>query len=151
GAANAATVHLYATGASAQLTFWAQDIGNICGTGAAGVQGYKFSGGADFEAFVCTANASHITGTGGNTGDTVILHYSAELGSVWGVATALGAAGVSDSNGRAYPTTHLFLTDFTACTAGTATAPGACPTAGAGTYDGTTDTSTDAHLTQQTV
>ncbi len=37
-------------------------------------------------------------------GTTVTFHYSAELGSVWGVANMLGLSGVAG-----YPSTHIFL------------------------------------------
>jgi hypothetical protein len=123
----AATVDVYIAGASAQKNFWYQDLANIADCPVTSLVGAKWAGpattpftkAADMSFVSCTAGASPLNTTI-PTGATVTFHYSAELGSVWGVADMLGQSGVSG-----YPTTHIFLTANQGCTAGAYTASNA--------------------------
>jgi hypothetical protein len=161
GAAAAANVDIYVTGASAQRNFWRADVGTLANCSpvtytwggpassftdpTSGVN-YTF-GTPDFSFTTCTAGASPVAGSGINPGDTVTLHYSAELGSVNGISVALGKAGVAG-----YPTTHTFLSfnaadcNTTTHVCGSASSPkyalytpntgGACPQAGQDAFCG---------------
>ena len=99
GSAQAAT-DVYVSGSSALRTFFVEDLAStICGltptagtvfpfTGLVGWKLNDSSVGANFvpdlSAYQCTAVAGNPSGT--PTGEVVTLHYSAELGSTWGVA-----------------------------------------------------------------
>lgn len=125
--AMAANVDVYIAGASAQKNFWYEDLANIADCPASSLVGAKWNGpatapftkAADMSFVSCTAGSSPLN-SAISPGSTVTFHYSAELGSVWGVATMLGASGVSG-----YPTTHIFLTANGGCTAGAYTASNA--------------------------
>jgi ABC-type phosphate transport system substrate-binding protein len=150
GAASAANLSVYISGASAQRTFWVKDLQNLCGVANTAITQFSANLGQspnpDFLAVTCTATASAIAPVA--NGDTVTLYYSAELGSEWGIAPGLGALGTLIP-GNPYPTTHLFLTggNTTSCTLSGATAgiTGGpkynCPGTSAGTtYSYVTDT-----------
>jgi hypothetical protein len=126
-AANAENVDLYVSGASAQRTFWKADMAtSICGANAQTTYTAAASSGAapDDQAYRCTAG---IATTGIAIGDQVTLHYSAELGSVWGIAPFLNSFG-----GSGYPTARLFVNpDSANCVSGTCTVT---------SYDATTET-----------
>jgi hypothetical protein len=117
--AGAANVDVYISGASAQKNFWYADLVNIanCVGGAGGITGNKFNGAVtapftkapDFSYVQCTAGAAPLN-PAITAGSTVTFHYSAELGSIWGVANALGQV-----VGGAYPKTHLFLQNAGTC------------------------------------
>lgn len=100
GSAQAAVSHVYASGASAQRNVWARDISRLCGTSGSPALIDEYDANInkpdgvtkpDFKAFVCIAVQNNLGGF--PSGNTVILHYSAELGSVWGILPALVAAG----------------------------------------------------------
>jgi hypothetical protein len=124
--AMATNVDVYISGASAQKNFWYQDLQNIadCSTPLVGAKWNgpataPFTKAADMSFVSCTAGATPLN-SNIPTGATVTFHYSAELGSVWGVADMLGQSGVSG-----YPSTHIFLTANQGCTAGAYTASNA--------------------------
>jgi hypothetical protein len=111
GAAVAKNVDIYISGASAQRNFWYDDLPNIAGCAAATLQGATWKGPStapygtpDFSFVQCTSTAGGLAGSGIAVGDVVTFHYSAELGSVWGIANALGVSGVAG-----YPLKHIFL------------------------------------------
>jgi hypothetical protein len=114
-ASAAGNVDVYISGASAQKNFWYADLANIanCST----LTGNKWNGTAtapftkapDFSYVQCTAGSSPLN-SNISPGVTVTFHYSAELGSVWGVANALGQV-----VGGNYPKTHLFLQNAGTC------------------------------------
>jgi hypothetical protein len=120
GAASAAgTVDVYISGASAQKNFWYADLANIAGCATSSIVGAKWGGpatspfpaGPDFSFVQCTAGT---TALGGITSGTVVtFHYSAELGSVWGLANALGNYPTAG-----YPNTHIFLAPAADCVPG---------------------------------
>jgi hypothetical protein len=127
GTAGAANVDVYISGASAQKNFWYQDLANIANCPVTSLVGAKWNGpatapftkAADMSFVQCTAGAAPLN-SNITPGSTVTFHYSAELGSVWGVANMLGMSGVSG-----YPSTHIFLTPNGGCTAGAYTAANA--------------------------
>jgi|GEM_PF-3354368 len=91
-AANAATVDMYATGASAQRSFWKTDLlASFCGASGK-ILTFQITGASanpDNEAYRCTAASTTdavTLPTGVSAGDVITLRYSAELGSVWGIA-----------------------------------------------------------------
>jgi hypothetical protein len=97
-AASATTYDVYASGASAQRTFWQKELGaSYCaGTGSVTVYAYKDPSltvnQPDFNVATCTATATtQSTAVGLVAGDTVNLHYAADLGSVWGIWGAIPA------------------------------------------------------------
>ena len=103
GSASAANVSLYVSGASAQRTFWGLDLaGTVCGTNP--VTTYSITTSTtgvstpDNLAFRCTA-ANAVSGVAVN--DVVTMYYSAELGSIWGIAPFLSGSG--------RPTQRLFV------------------------------------------
>jgi hypothetical protein len=114
----AADVDVYISGASAQKNFWYADLANIAGCASTAISGNKWSGTAtapftkapDFSYVQCAAGSNS---NGIPVGTTVRFHYSAELGSVWGIANALGSALPA---GNPYPKSHLFLTNAGTCT-----------------------------------
>ncbi|HEY2679096.1 MAG TPA: substrate-binding domain-containing protein [Steroidobacteraceae bacterium] len=115
-ASAAGNVDIYISGASAQKNFWYADLANIAGCAASSITGNKWAGPntlpftkpADLSYVQCTSTASAKGGIA--SGVTVTFHYSAELGSVWGVANALGAI-----VGAPYPVTHVFLANAGTC------------------------------------
>jgi ABC-type phosphate transport system substrate-binding protein len=102
GVAPAANTDIYASGASAQRTFWSKDLqGSFCGAGT--LQTFKYFDSSlaasvaqpDYQAFRCTAATSaSVTSlpAGITAGDVLTLHYAAELGSVWGVAGSINTS-----------------------------------------------------------
>ncbi|HVN44298.1 MAG TPA: substrate-binding domain-containing protein [Steroidobacteraceae bacterium] len=141
--ASAARIDVYVTGASAQRNFWNADIQALANCSAA-PNIVKWKGGSvnnfgspDFTETACTSNG------GGElkmtSGDILAIHYSAELGSVMGVATALGHFGQHAPAGGlypgvAYPANHLFLQwNAGDCTGTTETDAGGANTCGNGT------------------
>jgi hypothetical protein len=118
--AGAANTDVYISGASAQKNFWYADLVNIanCVGGAGGVTGNKWAGPAtapftkspDFSYVQCTAGTAPLN-PAITAGSTVTFHYSAELGSIWGVANALGSV-VSATQ---YPANHIFLANAGTC------------------------------------
>jgi hypothetical protein len=137
-AAGAANVDLYVSGASAQRTFWQKDmVTSVCGANAQTT--FTITGAAanpDNQAYRCTAGAATLP-TGIVAGDVVTLHYSAELGSIWGIVPFIPG----------HSTTRLFVDPDavpgdpgTACPAPVGNAS-ACVI---GTYDVKTENSTPA-------
>jgi hypothetical protein len=115
---SAKNVDIYVSGASAQRNFWRADLKNIAN--CATTTTFAWDGNAtapfskpDLSFTTCTAGAAPI-GPGIAAGDTVTLHYTAELGSVSGVTMALGKAGVPG-----YPTQQVFLQNGPGCNATT--------------------------------
>jgi len=97
---SAADVNLFISGASAQRTFWQNDLNaNICKGNA--MTTYKVvteSGPApDNQASRCLAKAAGLPALPANIndGDRVTLYYSAELGSIWGIAPFLAGHNTS--------------------------------------------------------
>jgi hypothetical protein len=89
--AHAATVDVYVSGSSAAKTFFQKDVQNFFGgTTSAPVAIYTYKDPSktlqpDYSVIsVLVANNQGVSGL--NTGDTLNVHYAAELGSVWGVA-----------------------------------------------------------------
>jgi hypothetical protein len=148
----AADVDVYISGASAQKNFWYADIASIAGCANTAISGNKWSGTAtapftkapDFSYVQCVAAANS---NGITVGTTVRFHYSAELGSVWGIANALGSALPA---GNPYPKNHLFLTNAGTCTpvaytvASATYASAGSTSCGGGQYDLYTTGGTDA-------
>jgi len=93
GAASASNVNLFVSGASAQRTFWVKDlVGSVCGTNQITTFKNTGTGAPDNAAYRCTA-ALAVTGV--SIGDVVTLYYSAELGSIWGVAPFIPGHGTT--------------------------------------------------------
>lgn len=130
---------IYVTGASAQRNFWVADLKNICGGSSVPVITYDGkltnSPAPDFKAYRCTAAGSPIAPVA--VGDTVTMHFTAELGSVWGIAPALWYSGDTSRPGT---DKRLFLEpgDGSGCT-GSGTAFN-CPGTAAAAYNYNTDT-----------
>lgn len=116
--AYAARIDVYVTGASAQRNFWNGDINNLANCNAApnkikwsglGVNGFPSP---DFTETACVSAGGGLLKMAVN--DVLAIHYSAELGSVMGIATALGHFGQTGPAGgtypnQPYPVNHLFL------------------------------------------
>jgi hypothetical protein len=143
--ASAASYTVYASGASAQRTFWEQDLNFVC-TGSRTTPTALWtvnkvlnpSTGAsvalpDIEAAQCTVTASGKFSAPIVVGDVLTLQYAAELGSVWGIAPFI-------SNNTANVTGRRFL-NLTGgqCPAG----GGVCTVVG---YDRTHDTQVSGAL-----
>ncbi len=146
--ASAANHDIYISGASAQRDFWTNKFLTVaCGSGSA-ITTYKAAtlptnaGGvftvnvsnADFRAFRCTGTGvDSVVGSATVSplipaSDTITVHYSAELGSAWGILN--GLARNPDTSKR------LFLEPGT----GSACGGGNCPATAAGTYNYNNDT-----------
>ncbi len=116
-------VDFYVVGPAAQRTFWRAELQLIANCAAKpGTHTWKGRdigfGSPDFSFTACIAGPAPFA-PGVSSGDTVVLHYSADLDSVWSVATTLGAANLTDSKGHPYPKQHLFLSYNTFDCAGT--------------------------------
>jgi hypothetical protein len=102
-AAGAANIDVYVSGASAQRSFWKADMAaSVCGANPLTTYTVATTsvttGAPDNEAYRClAAPPSAITGVA--NGDQVTMHYSAELGSIYGISPFI--------TGR--PTTRLFV------------------------------------------
>jgi hypothetical protein len=141
--ASAARIDVYVTGASAQRNFWNADIVPLANCAAApNVIKWKGAGVNNFGSPDFTETACSSAGGGVlkmTAGDILAIHYSAELGSVMGVATALGHfAQTSPAGGLypgvAYPANHLFLQwNAGDCTGASEDAAGGANTCGNGT------------------
>ena len=116
-AAVAANVDIYVSGSSAAKSFFQLDVQNFFGgatNAATKIYNYKdpaipsTNGQPDYSVTVVTvANNQGISGLA--VGDTVSMHYSGELGSVWGVAGAF----------RTPARTRAFLTGSNCAASGT--------------------------------
>lgn len=101
GVANAANVDIYISGASAQRNFWRDDIkANICKTSTQITYTTTNSGAGqnpDNAAYRCPAVAAGTPALPANIndGDTVTMHYSAEYGSLYGIAPFIARAGTA--------------------------------------------------------
>jgi len=96
-AASAKTIDVWASGASAQRTFWQKELGaTYCG-GTSAVAVYAYGDSTitvdvpDFQAATCIATAT-VSSAGVTVGDTLNLHYAADLGSVWAIAGSLNTS-----------------------------------------------------------
>ena len=127
-AAQAVTITVTASGASAQRSFWQQDLGGICtGTFNTGLTIFSVTTppGPDIQVAQCTVITAG-RGTiplpaGLNNGDVLVLQYPAELGSVWGIApkipTNRAAAGrrmLDFTNPAVCPSTTCTVTGYNA-------------------------------------
>ena len=116
-AAVAANVDIYVSGSSAAKTFFQLDVQNFFGgatNAATKIYNYKdpaipsTNGQPDYSVTVVQVNNTQgIPGL--NVNDTVSMHYSGELGSVWGVAGAF----------RTAARTRAFLTGSNCAASGT--------------------------------
>ncbi|HTP40118.1 MAG TPA: hypothetical protein VMI92_11155 [Steroidobacteraceae bacterium] len=124
GQASATDYNIYITGASAQRAFWTgKYLQKLCGGGAGVSQfdtsGNRISDGVAITTFAAKTNnngpvsgnadlkAFRCTGTGASDAtialnDTLTMHYSAEMGSVWGIMPGLFAAGHGGSQTREF-------------------------------------------------
>ena len=142
--ASANSYTLYASGASAQRSFWESDLGYVC-TGTRTTPATKWTvitqalaDGAkislpDIEAVQCIITTGAQLGSNPSTitiGDTLTLQYAAELGSVWGIAPFI-PGNKSNLVGRSF----IDITNATVCP----TAGGQCTVNG---YDRLNDTAT---------